>query len=331
MKRRNIVAIGGSAGASPVLKRILADLAPEFPASIFVVTHSQLRGAHALKEMLASTSALPIDLAIDEQPIEPGRIYLAAADRHLLLDNGVIRLGAGPRENMARPAIDPLFRSAALAYGPQTIGLVLSGDLDDGASGLAAIKARGGVALVQHPLDADVPSMPKAALSAVDVDRALRADEIAAALTELAGSPAPAVELPPDPTLELEVRIAAGARLGSARLGDVAAPTTLSCPTCHGVLSELKSGPLRFRCQSGHAFTPEAALRAQETDVDEAVLLALRVMEERVTLVARMASEARERGRIAIAEVYEKSASQYEGYADTLRRAAARLLTPEMG
>lgn len=154
MNRRNIIVIGGSAGASPVLARVFAELPRDLPAAIFVVTHFHARGPHSLRDTLVMGSTLPISIAIDGQPIEPGRIYLAAADRHLILAQDVMRLGSGPKENMTRPAIDPLFRSAALAYGPQAIGLVLSGYLDDGASGLAAIKARGGVALVQHPLDA---------------------------------------------------------------------------------------------------------------------------------------------------------------------------------
>jgi two-component system chemotaxis response regulator CheB len=279
--------------------------------------------------LLSSRSNLPIDVALDGQPIERGRIYLAASDRHLLLTHEVIRLGAGPRENMMRPAVDPLFRSAALSHGPRAVGLVLSGYMDDGASGLAAIKAHGGVALVQHPADALAASMPEAALSAVDVDRTLHSDEIAGALAEFARSPAPARMALPDPALDLEVRIAAGAPLGSMTLAAVAEPTTLTCPTCHGVLSELKTGPLRYRCQTGHAFTPEAALDAQQSDVDEALLIALRVMEERVTLVTRMANEAREQHRNAIAELYERRVNEYSRYATTLREAAVRVLLPE--
>jgi two-component system chemotaxis response regulator CheB len=216
---RNVVVIGGSAGASLALKRIFADLPADFDGSIFVVTHLPARGPELLKQMLEPTTSLPVDVAIDGQPIEPGRIYLAAADHHLLLTHDVIRLGSGPRENMSRPAVDPLFRSAALTYGPRAVGVVLSGYMDDGATGLAAIKARGGVALVQHPLDAQVPSMPEAALSAVQADATLRASEIAAVLCRLAKTTVPAWEETPDPALELEVRIARGARRGSAALG----------------------------------------------------------------------------------------------------------------
>jgi two-component system chemotaxis response regulator CheB len=331
MDLRNIIVIGGSAGASGVLLQICRALPTDFAASVFVVTHFQHRGPEGLKAMLADACALPVDVAIDGQPVEPGRICLAAADRHLLLARGVVRLGAGPMENLMRPAIDPLFRSAALAYGPRAIGLVLSGRMDDGASGLAAIKARGGLALVQHPKVAQAPSMPEAALAATEVDNVLHDDEIAPALIRLASRPAPTEIAGPNPELELEVKIAAGANPGAGKLRSMADPSTLTCPTCHGVLSEVRNGaPLRYRCQTGHAFTAETALAAQQTEVDEAVLIALRVMEERLTLVSRMAQEAREQGRGAIAKLHERRAEEYAGYAATLRQAAARALEAEL-
>ncbi|MGH6955591.1 MAG: chemotaxis protein CheB [Caulobacteraceae bacterium] len=268
-------------------------------------------------------------VAVDGQPIEPGCIYLPAPDRHLIVGRKTVRLGAGARENMTRPAIDPLFRSAALAFGPRTIGVVLSGYLNDGAAGLVAIKARGGIAIAQHPLDAEVADMPEAALAAVEGVATLGQDELAAALIKMASQEAPAVEPGPDASLDLEVRIALGARLGSAELEAIAEPSALTCPHCHGVLSEVKAvGPLRFRCQTGHAYTAEAALAGQQAEVDDALLIALRVMEERVTLVSRMAREARHDRRAALAEVYERRADEYSGYARTLREAASRSLPP---
>lgn len=330
MDRRNIVVIGGSAGASSVLKQVLPAFPAEFPASIFIVTHFQSNGSTYLRDVLQGACALPVSVAVDGQPIEPGHIYLPAPDRHLLLNHTVIRLGAGPQENMMRPAIDPLFRSAALAFGSRVIGLVLSGYLNDGAAGLAAIKGRGGLALVQRPLEAEVPDMPQAALSAVDADRIVHNDDMARVIAELVRQPAPHVSAPVDPALDLEVRIAAGVRLGSAALGEVAKPSPLTCPHCHGVLSELKAaGPLRYRCQTGHAFTAETALASQEDQVDDALLIALRVMEERVTLVSRMAQEARRNDRTALAELYERRADEYGRYAGTLREAAVKSLTAD--
>jgi two-component system chemotaxis response regulator CheB len=327
LDHRNIIVIGGSAGAGAVVRQVLGALPADLKAAIFIVTHSPNHGAGYLVELLRERCALPVSVAVDGQPIELGHVYLPAADRHLLINAKTIVLGAGPRENMSRPAIDPLFRSAALVFGPRVVGLLLSGFLNDGVSGLGAIQARGGVALVQHPLDAETPQMPEAALESLEPDRVLRADEMALALSDLAREPAPDAPLAPDPALDLEVRIAAGARLGSEKLEQIAEPVALTCPHCHGVLSEVKeAGPLRYRCQTGHAFTAQAALASQQAEADEALMVALRVMEERVSLVSRMADDARARGHGALAELYDRRVREYSGYADTLRKAAIQSL-----
>lgn len=322
---KDIVAIGGSTGSGAVLKRIVGGLAADLPASIFVSTHMPAQGAGFLADMLAGSGPLPAAQAVDGQPIKRGRIYVAAPDRHLLLLGDTIRLAPGPRENMARPAVDPMFRSAALSFGARVVGVVLTGMLDDGASGLAAIKARGGTAVVQHPLDAEADQMPLAALQATEVDHVAVAGDVASTLAaiiqEKAGPSPPATD-----ELRLEVEIAAGARLGSRHLRALADPSALSCPDCQGVLSEIRgSHPLRFRCQIGHGFTAEY-LAARIDDVDEAVRIAMRIMEERVTLVDRMARDARESGRAAVAELYEARVVEYQHYATTLREAATASL-----
>lgn len=329
MACRDVVVVGGSAGSGAVLRRFIPALPADFPAAIFVVTHIGAAGARYLVEGIAEKSPLDIGVAVDGQPIELGHAYFAPPDHHMLVFPRVIRLGRGARENMTRPAIDPLFRSAALAFDGRVIGVVVSGFLNDGASGLFAIKQRGGLAVVQHPLEAEAPGMPQAALEACDADYIVSADEIAATLCSLAGQPVADASREPAPDLELEVRIAMGARVGSDDLNAYAEPSRLSCPHCHGVLSEMHApGPLRYRCQTGHAFTAEAAFAAQQDDVDEALMVALRVMEERVNLVARMGHDARAHGRDALAETYEARAEEYARYAATLRGAAVRSLGP---
>lgn len=324
-RSKDIIVIGGSAGSGTVLKRLVADLPRDLPASVFVSTHMPAQLPSLLVDILAGCAALPVSRAVDGQPIQPGRIYVAAPDRHLLLVDGVVRLGSGPRENMVRPSIDPLFRSAALSYGSRTIGVVLSGLLNDGASGLRAIASVGGTTVVQHPLDAEADEMPLAALEAVDVDHVAPAAALGALLAGLAGSEA-GVGSAAAEDLALEVEIAGGARLGSDRLTRIATPSALSCPECHGVLSEVTGArPLRYRCQIGHAHTAEA-LAANIDEVDEAVRVAMRVMEERVTLVERMAVDARIAGRVAVAELYEARAAEYRRYAETLREAAVSAL-----
>jgi len=323
--RKDIIAIGGSTGSGAVLKMLVANLPADLPASIFVSTHVPAHGPGFLADILAGAAAMPVTQAIDGQPIEQGRIYVAAPDRHLLLVGDTIRLGPGPRENMARPAVDPMFRSAALAFGSRVVGVVLTGMLNDGASGLAAIKARGGTAVVQYPLDAEADGMPLAALEATEVDFVAPAHDLARTLGEVAGTPA-GPSAPVSETLRLEVEIAAGGRLGSAHLRELGDPSALSCPDCQGVLNEIRgTRPLRYRCQIGHGFTAEF-LASRIDDVNEAIRVAMRIMEERVTLVERMARDARETGRTAVAELYEARAVEYRRYATTLRDAAVTSL-----
>lgn len=325
MAHRDIIAIGGSAGSGAALRKVMASLPPDLPASLFIATHVPSQSSGYLADMLDRCGPLPVGEALDGQPIEKSRAYVAVPDRHLLLVDGIIRLGDGPRENMSRPAIDPLFRSAALAYGGRAVGVLLSGLLNDGASGLFAIKACGGTAIVQHPLDAEASQMPLAALETVSPDAVTAAEDLAELLVRTATSKA-GKTLPPPEHLALEVEIAAGARLGSHALHAFADPSVLTCPNCQGVLSEVRSEqPLRFRCQTGHAVTAEV-LAARTEEVDEAVRIALRVMEERVSLVTRMAEDARTTGRDAVAELYEARAREYGHYATVLREAAVETL-----
>jgi two-component system chemotaxis response regulator CheB len=325
MATRDTIVIGGSTGSGEVLRKLLGALPADLPASLCITTHVPANAPGFLAEVLQRGSGLPVGYAIDGQPLEKGRVYLARPDRHLLLLDGALRLGEGPRENMVRPSIDPMFRSAALSYGSRTIGVVLTGMLNDGASGLNAIKSCGGLAVVQHPLDALADEMPLAALEAAQVDEVATASELGSVITALVATEAPPSPPPPS-NLELEVAIAAGARLGSEQLREIADPAALICPDCGGVLSEVREEkPLRYRCQIGHAHTADV-LAGQTRGVNEALGVALRVMEERVELVSRMARDAREGGRKAVAELYEARGAEYSNYAATLRRAAAASL-----
>lgn len=321
MSKRDIFVIGGSAGSGTALKAIVQGLPKTFPGALFITTHLPATHESHLVEMLSHEGRLPIRRAVDGQPIEFGCAYVAAQDRHLLLVDSTIRLGAGPRENMARPAIDPMFRSAAIACGPRVVGVVLSGLLNDGASGLYAIKQMGGTAVVQHPVDAAEGDMPRSAMEAVEADFVARAADLPEVMMELAatdaGQPRPAPE-----NLLFEVEVAAGRRLGSELLRSFADPAPLTCPECQGVLSEIRGQrPLRYRCQTGHAYTGQQLAAHSET-VNEAVQIAMRVMEERVELVERMARDARDTGRGAVAELYEQRAEEYRRYALILREAA---------
>lgn len=325
MAKRDIVVIGGSMGAGDVLRQVLSALPIGYCGSVFVVTHVPANGIRVFGQNLASICALPVQYPTDGETIQKGRIYIAPPDRHLLLIDNVVRLGLGSRENMARPAIDPLFRSAALTFGPRVIGMVLTGMLNDGASGLAAIKRCGGVTLVQDPSTARAPDMPHAALSQSPVDHIVSVEEMAQALINLTGAEVDDMVERPHGLL-LDVEIALGERLGSERLRELADPVAITCPTCQGVLSQMRDAhPMRFRCQTGHAFTSDALFAAQEEGVEHALRIALRMIEERVELVGRLSREAEAVGRKAMAEIYAQRVSEYAGYATTLRRASVAL------
>jgi two-component system chemotaxis response regulator CheB len=328
MSNRDIIVIGGSAGATAPLKDILSRLPRDLPAAVFVVLHIPARGLGILSTVAAAAGPLPVRQAESGMAIENGHVYIAAPDHHMLVFDNRIMLGRGPRENMVRPAIDPLFRSAAMFYGPRVIGVVLSGLLSDGAAGLNAIKRCGGLALVQDPSDATADEMPLRALESTMVDLCVPSARIGDVLSDLAhetaGSP-----LPVPPEIQLEVDIAAGERINTEILGRIADPAALNCPGCGGVLSKLKVGnPLRFRCQVGHAYTADILAQQQEGRVDEALRVALRIIEERAELVRRMAEDGRQSGRRAVAEMYDARAEEYREHAEIIRQVVLKSFEP---
>ncbi len=329
MSNRDIIVIGGSSGATMPLREILTNLPADLPAAIFVVLHIPAQGAGIFSRLTSAVSRLPVLQAESGMAVENGHIYLPAPDHHLLIHENRILLGRGPPENMARPAIDPLFRSAALQYGPRVIGVVLSGLLSDGAAGLNAIKRCGGFTLVQDPADAIADEMPLRAMEVTTVDLCVAAARIGDVLSDLAREQAGAA-LPVPPELRLEFEIAAGERLGGGHLAGIAEPAALTCPACGGVMSELTAKhPLRFRCQVGHAYTADALAKEQEGRVDEALRVALRIIGERAELVHRMAEDGRQNGRVAVARMYDARAAEYREYADLIRRVMLESLDPE--
>lgn len=321
MCRRDVIAIGGSLGAVDAVKRLCRDLPGALTAAMAVVIHVGERGHDLLAEIFGEHSAIPVRTASDGEAFERGHAYVAPAGYHLLVIDDTLRLGRGPRENMARPAIDPLFRSVAISFGPRVIAVVLTGALNDGASGLDAVKRCGGVTVVQNPADAVAPDMPWGALRSTDVDYRAPISQMAELLVKLSSEEAgPPVAIPDD--IKIEVGIALGRPLGGKFAETIEDPVALSCPACGGLLSALqRSPPLRFRCQFGHAYTAEALVNEKETAVDQAMRVALGILEERVALTRKMAGEARQSGRVAAARSYERRLGEYCAHAEFLRAA----------
>jgi two-component system, chemotaxis family, protein-glutamate methylesterase/glutaminase len=316
-----IIAIGGSLGAVEAVSTLLANLPPNLPAALAIAIHVGDQGNDLLAELFDEVSACPVRTAKDGVTVQPGHAYVAPADRHLLVIDRTLRLGMGPRENLARPAVDPLFRSIAFSYGPRAIAVVLTGLLNDGAGGLADVKRCGGVTIVQNPSDALAPDMPLEALRSGQVDYRAPLSQLPDLLVHLAACP-PGPPLRPPDDIGLEVEIALGGAPGSGTIARLADPAPLSCPACGGVLSQMRQGPpLRFRCQVGHAYSAESLASAKEGSVDEAMRTAFRIIEERTVLTEKMAEEARRSGRPGAAASSDARAKEYREKANILKAA----------
>jgi two-component system chemotaxis response regulator CheB len=319
--QRRVIAIGGSAGAIGAVKALCGGLEPDIPAAICIVIHVGARGRNSVADAFGESCPIPVETAFDGQRLEHGRAYVAPADHHLIIADDTIRLGHGPRENLARPAIDPLLRSAGVSHGSRSIGVVLTGMLNDGAAGLSDLKRCGGTTVVQNPTEAQERDMPLAALTASDIDYRTSLAELGALFKHLTSKP-PQQSPPPPEDVRLEVEIALGLPAGTDATHRLANPVPLSGPACGGVLSQIRrSPPLRFRCQVGHAYTAEALASEQEGSVDEAMRVALRIVEERAVLTQKMADEARRGGLRHSADSFERTSAESRGHVETLREA----------
>lgn len=292
----------------PALRAVTAALPRDFPAAVFVVMHIPPHSPSELPEILAREGPLPAGAAEDEQAIEPGRVYVAPPDHHLLLEPGRTLVKRGPKENRSRPSVDALFRSAAYSYRARVIGVVLSGALDDGTSGLWSVKRLGGRTIVQEPSDAGVPDMPNSAIEHVEVDHVAAAAEIGPLLAELAGKPAaraPDVAARDVERLKLEIEIATqddAFERGVMNWGEL---TPFTCPECHGILVQLNEDTIsRFRCHTGHAFSISALLAGVDESVESLFWQAMRGLEENTMLLRHMAEHFAEAGEKEVAELF---------------------------
>jgi two-component system chemotaxis response regulator CheB len=327
--RVDIVAIGGSAGAVEAVKVIIAGLPADFAAAVLVTIHIGAQTRSLLPEILEMAGPLPVRHAQEGRPLRRGQVLVAPPDHHLIVVDGVVSLSRGARENGSRPALDPMFRSAARAYGQRVVGVVLSGTLDDGAAGLTAIKARGGVTIAQSPGTSIFSDMPRSSIEAGVVDSVLPLPDIAPRLVELAGT----VELAGD-ALRGPSEAPVAATVNDVALvpgGTEGSPTgnTYSCPDCGGVLqlSPEGGGPQHFRCMVGHAWSSRSLLAAQLEHIEESLWAALRALEEHRKLTHRMLIDARAAGSLLTTR-YEERLRDLELNAARIR---AVLLHPVRG
>ncbi|HEY0877493.1 MAG TPA: chemotaxis protein CheB [Zeimonas sp.] len=318
---RDTVVVGASAGGIQALRTIVRALPSPFPAAVLIVLHI---GNHpsTLAAILRASGPHPVIEAADGEIVRPGHLYVAVPDRHLLLEYDRIRLSRGPRENHTRPAIDPLFRSAALTRGSRVIGALLTGRLDDGVAGLQAIRECGGVVVVQDPSSAEEPGMPTEALKSVVVDRVAPLESLAAVLAELVGQAAPASQAAPEVPVRLsrEHAIALGEGAIVEELNAVGRTSKFTCPDCGGSLWQIEaSGPLRFRCHTGHAYSMRTLLAVQSTQIEQALWSAVRTLQEKSMMLRQaLALERGVRDDTDVGEM-ERRAGEYDAQARALR------------
>lgn len=317
---KDVIVIGGSAGSIEPLRDLVAALPRDLPASVFVVVHIPRDAPSVLPEVLGRTSRLPAARALDGEPMERGKIYVAPPDHHLQLREDRIDLGRGPRENGHRPSIDVLFRSAARCFADRVIAVVLSGAGDDGRAGALAIEASGGLVAVQDPDEAQFRRLPDAVVEVLPSARRLGAKALGAFIaTEVEAASAGPAKLPikeygtvsneDDPQAE-----------AIRKERDTSEPSQFACPECGGVLWQIKDGELtRYRCRVGHAYTEEALLSEQRLAIEAALWSGMRAIEEKIALMRRMAARMREEGRTRSAEHFEDEAEKMAGPAEILR------------
>jgi two-component system chemotaxis response regulator CheB len=320
----DIIVIGASLGGVEALQRLVARFPKDLPATVFIVLHVPSGYQSRLPEILSRSGPVPASHPKDGEPLQATRIYVAPNDRHLLVEPGRVRVVKGPLENNHRPAVDPLFRSAALAYGVRVVGVVLTGALNCGTSGLIAIKSQGGVAVVQDPADAYCGDMPRSALEYVAADYCVPLAELGGLLDRLARTPIDSQrKRRPSQALEQEVGSQLAALEAVNRPPSNGTPSHFSCPDCGGVLFELsEEGLLRFRCRVGHDYTGEALSAGQQSAADLALWAAVRALEEKAALARRMAAGARERNLVFSLPRFEARAREAEQQAVLLRQLA---------
>jgi two-component system chemotaxis response regulator CheB len=325
MQTRDIVVIGASMGGVEALSRLVQQFPADFPAAIFVVLHTSPDSPGLLSGILAARGALRAVTAENGMKIERGCIYVAPPNRHLLLTTRGVRVTFGARENRSRPAIDPLFRTAAVNYGSRVVGMVLTGMLGDGAAGLLAVERCGGVPLVQSPNDAEYPEMPSRALAAVGSARMVPLSELGAELVRLVAEEAPESPEVPD-NLKLEARLTEQAMATDDWNQVPGTPTRFTCPECRGAIQEIReNGLVRYRCRVGHAYSAADLSSEKARAVEDALWLALQTLQEREQMLRTMSDQDRERGSRQGADSYARRAEEAHVQAERLRDVIAQL------
>ncbi len=326
MPGHDVIVVGASAGGVEALIALTSSLPEDLSAALFLVLHIPAQSPSLLPDILNRVGPLHALHPTDGEAIQHGHIYVAPPDHHLLVEEGVVCVIRGPKENRHRPAVDPLFRSAARTYGTRVVGVVLTGSMDDGTAGLLAIKRRGGVAVVQDPRDALFSSMPRSAIAHVEVDHVVPLSGIGPLLAQLSQGQAVAQgSYPISKDMEMETKLAAMETNEGQESVHVGIPSAFSCPECGGVLWEVHDGNLlRFRCRVGHAYSVDSIQAGQTEAVEEALWTALKTLEESASFSRRLANDAHRGGKDWLARRFNEKMQQAEQHATVIRQVLAK-------
>ncbi len=327
-----VVVIGASAGGVDALRRLVAGLPKHLNAAVFIVLHTAPNGPALLDGILQKNASLAVAYPQDKETIVVGKIYLAPPDRHLLVERTVVRIVRGPKENRHRPGVDPLFRSAAVHFGSRTIGIVLTGYLDDGTAGLIAIKKCGGISIVQDPAEALYPSMPLNALTRDHVDYSVRLDEMPSLIERLANAhPTERNKMDISEKMRIESEIASLECTSDHAVEKLGRSSPVTCPECGGGLWEITEDVLRYRCHLGHAYSMESLLEEQTEMIDKALNIALRALEENARTAVRLLDRAHQEKDSASGARFQTTKQAAESAAVAIREMLLRGNLPKTG
>lgn len=311
--------IGASAGGHAAVLEVLKNIDPGINAAFAVVLHAAIDSPTNFGHFLQNNTKLKVETAETDTLIEAGKIYLSKPNNHLFIQGSTITRSMGPRENLFRPSIDVLFRSAAVGFNSKCVGVLLTGRLNDGTSGLEAIKRCGGLAIIQNPETAEFSDMPSSAQEFVEIDYILNLEKIGAAIKEICQHDLP-VELSVPESIVREANIAMKIKSQVRTEESLGDQVPLSCASCGGPLWKMKeSGIERYRCHVGHSFTQEALLKSQNDKLEETLWVSLRTFEEKKMLLRRMAEEYAAKGFKSIASSYRNKEKEVTTHITRLR------------
>jgi len=317
---QHIIVIGTSAGGLSALNELVSQFKEDWDAAYFIVLHLSRKGiSDFLVHQLKQYTSLPCQLGTDEQQIKKGHIYIAIPNFHLLIKQGRVKLGHGPTENRWRPSIDVLFRSAAAAYDSHVTGIILTGLLDDGTSGMWAIKRTGGTLVVQDPNEAEYPDMPLSVLNRMEADYCISLSEMGSVLDKIIHTKEFTNDPIPDDILA-EVEIAERMTSGIDVVEPIGTNSVYTCPDCGGVLFRIVNGQInRYRCHTGHTYSEKDLEVKQAENLEAALWVALRMMEERKNLIKKLEEQTRGRGFSRFANDYKEKFEELQFHIEKVK------------